>query len=46
MTYGSGHMHGMMFDRRGPLAYRYDPVGRLLEAISSLGKETFAFDPA
>uniref|UniRef100_UPI00158CD631 RHS repeat-associated core domain-containing protein n=1 Tax=Burkholderia cepacia TaxID=292 RepID=UPI00158CD631 len=26
--------------------YRYDPVGRLLEAQSRLGHETFAFDPA
>ncbi len=32
--------------RRGQLAYRYDPVGRLLEAQSRLGHETFAFDPA
>lgn len=32
--------------RRGPLAYRYDPVGRLLQAASRLGVETFAFDPA
>ncbi|WP_339446904.1 RHS repeat-associated core domain-containing protein [Pseudomonas sp. EA_5y_Pfl2_R50] len=32
--------------RRGPLAYRYDPVGRLLSAVSRLGVETFAFDPA
>ena len=32
--------------RRGPLAYRYDPVGRLLHATSRLGEETFAFDPA
>ncbi|MFV0673711.1 RHS repeat domain-containing protein [Variovorax sp. tm] len=32
--------------RRGSLNYRYDPVGRLLEAHSRLGRETFAFDPA
>ncbi|WP_081421331.1 RHS repeat-associated core domain-containing protein [Burkholderia contaminans] len=32
--------------RRGQLAYRYDPVGRLLEAQSRLGHETFDFDPA
>ncbi|WP_240651250.1 MULTISPECIES: RHS repeat-associated core domain-containing protein [unclassified Variovorax] len=32
--------------RRGNLRYRYDPVGRLLEANSRLGRETFAFDPA
>ncbi|WP_454722735.1 MULTISPECIES: hypothetical protein [Cupriavidus] len=29
----------------GHLAYRYDPVGRMLEASSRLGRETFAFDP-
>jgi RHS repeat-associated protein len=32
--------------RRGNLSYRYDPVGRLLQAHSRLGTETFAFDPA
>lgn len=32
--------------RRGPLAYRYDPVGRLLSAVTRQGVETFAFDPA
>ncbi|HAV4443797.1 TPA: type IV secretion protein Rhs, partial [Acinetobacter baumannii] len=32
--------------RRGNIAYNYDPVGRLLEASSKLGKETFSFDPA
>ncbi|WP_223811913.1 RHS repeat-associated core domain-containing protein [Pseudomonas oryziphila] len=32
--------------RRGHLAYQYDPVGRLLQATSRLGVETFAFDPA
>ena len=32
--------------RRGTIEYKYDPVGRLLEANSKLGKETFAFDPA
>ncbi|MCG8295374.1 RHS repeat-associated core domain-containing protein, partial [Pseudomonas entomophila] len=32
--------------RRGHLAYRYDPVGRLLQATSRLGVETFTFDPA
>jgi hypothetical protein len=26
--------------------YRYDPVGRLREAQSRVGVETFAFDPA
>ncbi|SSW82558.1 RhsD protein [Klebsiella pneumoniae] len=32
--------------RRGNINYKYDPVGRLLEASSKLGKETFSFDPA
>ncbi|MEN8639315.1 RHS repeat-associated core domain-containing protein [Pseudomonas sichuanensis] len=32
--------------RRGQLEYQYDPVGRLLQATSRLGVETFAFDPA
>ncbi|WP_242208277.1 MULTISPECIES: RHS repeat-associated core domain-containing protein [unclassified Pseudomonas] len=32
--------------RRGPLTYRYDPVGRLISAASRLGVEKFAFDPA
>ncbi|WP_155648547.1 RHS repeat-associated core domain-containing protein [Burkholderia pseudomultivorans] len=32
--------------RRGEIQYAYDPVGRLLRAQSSLGVETFAFDPA
>ncbi|QVN23348.1 RHS repeat-associated core domain-containing protein [Burkholderia pyrrocinia] len=32
--------------RRGTLSYAYDPVGRLTRAQSSLGVETFAFDPA
>ncbi len=33
-------------NRRGAIHYKYDPVGRLLEATSKLGKETFNFDPA
>lgn len=32
--------------RRGAIHYKYDPVGRLLEATNKLGKETFNFDPA
>ncbi|QOW46996.1 RHS repeat protein [Acinetobacter piscicola] len=32
--------------RRGHIEYKYDPVGRLLQANSNMGKETFAFDPA
>ena len=42
----AGQLEAIQDSRRGPLAYRYDPVGRLLEATGSLGKETFAFDPA
>ncbi|WP_153099848.1 RHS repeat domain-containing protein [Paraburkholderia hayleyella] len=32
--------------RRGTSRYAYDPLGRLTWAQSSLGVETFAFDPA
>ncbi|WP_241020165.1 RHS repeat-associated core domain-containing protein [Burkholderia sp. Ac-20345] len=32
--------------RRGELQYAYDPIGRLTRAQSSLGIETFSFDPA
>ncbi|EMD9442999.1 RHS domain-containing protein [Burkholderia cepacia] len=42
----SGQLTDINDTRRGQLAYRYDPVGRLLEAQSRLGHETFAFDPA
>jgi YD repeat-containing protein len=28
------------------VSYRYDPVGRLISAVTRLGVETFAFDPA
>ena len=41
-----GQLEAIHYSRRGPLAYRYDPVRHLLEAVSGLGKETFAFDPA
>ena len=41
----SGQLTDINDTRRGQLAYRYDPVGRLLEAQSRLGYETFAFDP-
>jgi RHS repeat-associated protein len=41
-----GQLTELNDSRRGPLAYRYDPVGRLLSAASRLGVETFAFDPA
>ncbi|WP_259740100.1 RHS repeat-associated core domain-containing protein [Pseudomonas brassicacearum] len=42
----AGELTDLNDSRRGPLAYRYDPVGRLLSATSRLGVETFAFDPA
>ncbi|RMR53497.1 RHS repeat domain-containing protein, partial [Pseudomonas cichorii] len=42
----AGQLTDINDSRRGPLAYRYDPVGRLLSATSRLGVETFAFDPA
>ncbi|MCA7940280.1 RHS repeat-associated core domain-containing protein [Burkholderia cepacia] len=42
----SGQLTDINDTRRGQLAYRYDPVGRLLEAQSRLSHETFAFDPA
>ncbi|WP_081053120.1 RHS repeat-associated core domain-containing protein [Burkholderia territorii] len=32
--------------RKGGIDYRYDPVGRLIEAISPVAKERFSFDPA
>lgn len=42
----AGQLTDVHDSRRGPLAYRYDPVGRLVSATSRLGVETFAFDPA
>ena len=42
----AGQLVGIGDSRRGNLSYRYDPVGRLLEANSRLGREVFAFDPA
>ena len=42
----AGQLTDIHDSRRGPLSYRYDPVGRLLNATSRLGVETFAFDPA
>ncbi|MCW7540674.1 RHS domain-containing protein [Aquabacterium sp. A7-Y] len=42
----AGQLDHIEDSRRGRLAYRYDPVGRLLQATSALAKETFAFDPA
>ncbi|OUM32589.1 hypothetical protein B8W70_07420, partial [Pseudomonas sp. 1239] len=43
---GAGQLTDIHDSRRGQLAYQYDPVGRLLQASSRLGVETFAFDPA
>ena len=42
----AGQLTDIGDSRRGNLSYRYDPVGRLLQAHSRLGTETFAFDPA
>jgi len=42
----AGQLTDINDSRRGPLAYRYDPVGRLLSAVTRQGVETFAFDPA
>jgi RHS repeat-associated protein len=41
-----GHLLDIGDSRRSNLSYRYDPVGRLLEANSRVGREIFAFDPA
>lgn len=40
-----GQLTSVEDSRRGHIAYRYDPVGRLLAANSALGQEAFAFDP-
>lgn len=42
----TGQLLNIADTRRGNIQYKYDPVGRLLEANSKLGKETFSFDPA
>ncbi|CAJ0806863.1 Protein RhsC [Ralstonia psammae] len=42
----AGQLTSIKDARRGDLNYRYDPVGKLLEANSALGQETFDFDPA
>ncbi|MFJ4344801.1 RHS repeat-associated core domain-containing protein [Pseudomonas sp. NPDC089401] len=42
----AGQLANIHDTRRGQLEYQYDPVGRLLQATSRLGVETFAFDPA
>ena len=42
----SGQLAIVEDSRRGHIAYRYDPVGRLLAVNSAIAQETFAFDPA
>jgi RHS repeat-associated protein len=42
----AGQLTDIGDSRRGHLSYGYDPVGRLLQAQSRFGTETFAFDPA
>jgi RHS repeat-associated protein len=42
----AGQLTDIGDSRRGSLSYRYDPVGRLVQAQRQLGTETFAFDPA
>ncbi|WP_241026402.1 RHS repeat-associated core domain-containing protein [Burkholderia sp. Se-20378] len=41
-----GQLSSIEDSRKGGIDYRYDPVGRLIEAISPGVKERFAFDPA
>ncbi|KLN52898.1 type VI secretion system tip protein TssI/VgrG [Variovorax paradoxus] len=42
----AGQLQTIQDSRRGALGYRYDPLGRLIEANSTLGQERFEFDPA
>ena len=42
----AGQLTNINDSRRGPLSYHYDPVGRIVNATSRLGVETFSFDPA
>nr|WP_310634469.1 RHS repeat-associated core domain-containing protein [Paraburkholderia sp.] len=42
----AGQLTQIEDSRKGVTDYRYDPVGRLLEAIGPGGTERFAFDPA
>lgn len=42
----AGQLLAIQDFRRGAIEYAYDPVGRLTQAHSALGVETFAFDPA
>ncbi|MGN6668872.1 MAG: DUF6531 domain-containing protein, partial [Trinickia sp.] len=42
----AGQLTQIEDSNRGYIDYRYDPVGRLIEAASPWGRERFAFDPA
>ncbi|MBA4710205.1 RHS repeat-associated core domain-containing protein [Aquitalea aquatica] len=42
----AGQLTGIADNRSGQTNYRYDPVGRLLEAATPKGVESFRFDPA
>ena len=42
----SGQLAQIQDSRRGDIHYKYDLLGRLLEATSKFGKEKFSFDPA
>ncbi len=42
----SGQLVAIGDSRHGNIGYRYDPVGRLVEATGRYGRELFAFDPA
>ncbi|AOZ52082.1 RHS repeat-associated core domain-containing protein [Chromobacterium vaccinii] len=44
--HAAGQLVGIADNRSGQLSYRYDPVGRLLEAATPKGVESFRFDPA
>lgn len=41
-----GQLSRIEDSRKGGNDYRYDPIGRLIEAISPITRERFAFDPA
>jgi YD repeat-containing protein len=42
----AGQLTSIQDSGKGEWNYRYDPVGRLTESLSPLGREKFAFDPA
>ncbi|OXJ18573.1 RHS repeat-associated core domain-containing protein [Burkholderia sp. HI2500] len=42
----AGQLSRIEDSRKGGIDYRYDPVGRLMEAISPVANERFVFDPA